>query len=246
MTALELITNALYEINAVPPGETASSDDAALGLSKLNRLLDNWNAESLFIYGTTLSDFTLTINHNPHTIGVSGSGADFIVATARPPKIEAAALILTDQTPNIYSPLEIVDGDWWINNPTPTLATQVPYYLYPNYSWPLGQIYLWPVPTTAYGIRLKLWTLLSQLALTDTFSLPPGYQDAITLSLAESLTAPHGAQLSPILVKNASEARARIKSLNSEAPTMTCDAAVQSVDSLPLSSMANFLSGFFN
>jgi hypothetical protein len=122
MTALELITNAMLEINASMPGEALQADDAALGLSKLNRLLDNWNAESLFIYGTTLSDFTLTINHNPHTIGVSGSGADFIVATARPPKIEAAALILTDQTPNIYSPLEIVDGDWWINNPTPTLS----------------------------------------------------------------------------------------------------------------------------
>jgi hypothetical protein len=122
MTALELITNAIWKSMPACPGKLASSDDAALGLSKLNRLLDNWNAESLFIYGTTLSDFTLTINHNPHTIGVSGSGADFIVTTARPPKIEAAALILTDQTPNIYSPLEIVDGDWWINNPTPDVS----------------------------------------------------------------------------------------------------------------------------
>jgi len=244
MTASDIISNAMQEINALAAGETLSSEDASFGLSKLNRLLDNWNTESLFIYGTLLFQGTLTAEHNPHTIGTSGT--DFIVSTARPPKITKANLVLTDVTPNIFRPLVVVDDAWWMNNPVPTLETQIPYYLWPNYSWPTASLYLWPVPTKAYDIRLDLQTLFSSFALSDTFSLPPGYEDAVTLSLAESLTSAFGKSPSPVLVQQAAAARGRVKSLNSEAPTMACDGAVQSMDSRPRASIANFLSGFFN
>jgi hypothetical protein len=243
--ALDIITNAMFEINMLEAGETPSSEDAAFCLSKLNRLFDNWNTESLFIYGTLLAQFTLTPNKNPHTIGLAATSPDFTVTTARPPKILQASLVLTDQSPNLFRDLHIVDDAWWTSNPFPTLATQIPYYLWPNYSWPQGNLFLWPVPTTAYDIRLDLWTLFSSMALTDVFTLPPGYEDAITLSLAESLIAPFKADASPSLIQAAMQARARIKSLNSEAPVMGCDPAVQSVDSVPKASIANFYSGFF-
>jgi hypothetical protein len=241
MTAQDIIANALLEIGVLPAGQAASAAQANFGLSKLNRMVDNWNTESNYIFGTTLTEFTLTPNHNPHTIGTSGS--DFIVTTARPLRIDEANLVLTDQSPVIYRPLRIVDDAWWMANPVPSLATQIPYYLYPNYGWPQGQIYLWPVPTTAYKIRLNLWNLFAAFALTDTFSLPPGYEDAVTLSLAESLTSGFGKNPSPVLVQQAALARGRVKSMNSEAPTMACDGAVQSMDARPSASIANFLSG---
>lgn len=246
MTTSDVISNAMLEIGALAPGEALSAEDAAFGLSKLNRLFDNWNTESLFIYGTLLFQGTLTPNKNPHTIGLATSTPDFSVVTARPPKILSANLVLTDQTPTIYRPLKIVDDDWWMANPMPSLATQIPYYLWPNYSWPQGNMFLWPVPTKAYDIRLDLWTLFSSLALTDTFTLPPGYEDAVTLSLAESLTSTFGKSPSPVLVQQAALARGRVKSLNSEAPTMACDGAVQSMDARPSASIANFLSGFLS
>ena len=246
MTALDIITNAMIEIGVLAAGESPSGTDTAFCLNKLNRLFDNWNAESLFIYGTLLSDFTLTPNHNPHTIGPAASTPDFSVATARPPRIIRANLVLTDVTPNIFRPLHIVDDAWWMNQPAPTIATQIPYYLYPNYGWPLGQLYLWPVPTTAYNIRLDMDVLFTSMALSDTFTLPPGYEDAVTLSLAEALLVPYGADSSSAVAAQAAMARGRIKSLNSEAPEMACDGAVQSVDSLPRVSYANFLSGFIN
>lgn len=244
MTASDIISNAMLEIGVLAPGEALGADDASFGLSKINRLFDNWNAESLFIYGTLLFQGTLTPNKNPHTIGLAGS--DFVVTTARPPKILGASLVLTDQTPNIFRPLKIVDDEWWMNNPTPTLATQIPYYLWPNFSWPQGNLFLWPVPTKAYDIRLDLFTLFSSLALSDIFSFPPGYEDAVTLSLAESLTSSFGKSPAPVLVQQAALARGRVKSMNSEAPTMTCDGAVQSMDSRPSASIANFLSGFLS
>lgn len=246
MTAQDIISNALFEIGALAAGETVSAEDSVFALSKLNRLFDNWNAESLYIFGTVLSEFTLTPNHNPHTIGIASTSSDFTVTTGRPSRIDTANLVLTDQSPVIYRPLKIVDDAWWMNNPVPSLATQIPYYLYPNYGWPQGQIYLWPVPTTAYKIRLDLWTLFSSMALTDTFTFPPGYEDAVTLSLAESLAPTFGKSPSPILIQQAAIARGRVKSMNSEPPTMACDGAVQSMDSRPSASIANFLSGFLS
>ena len=245
MTANDIITNALIELGVLAPGESLPTESATFCLDKLNRLFDNWNAESEFVYGTLLFQGTLTANHNPHTLGTSG--ADFTVTTSRPPKILSANLVLTDVTPNIFRPLLLVDDDWWMKNPVPDLATQIPYYLWPNYAWPKMSLYLWPVPTKAYDIRLDLWTLFPSMAMTDVFTLPPGYEDAVTLSLAESLIpsfpgAP-GAQGVALL---ASQARSRIKSLNSEAPTMASDGGVQSMDSRPRATMANFLSGFFN
>src|ERR1041385_7238435 len=239
MTARDIITNALIEIGEYAVGESLPAEDANFGLSKLNRLLDNWNTENLNIYGTTLQEFTLTPNHNPHTIGLAGS--DLVVSVARPTKINEANLVLTDVTPPIYRALKVVDESWWMNNPIPTLATQIPYYLYPNFGWPQGQLYLWPVPSFAYNLRLDLWTLLSGLGLDDTFSMPPGYEDAVTLSLGESLlsafpTAPGGA----LIRVAAKKAMDRIRSINSEAPLMGCDPAVQSMDSQPKASIANF------
>lgn len=246
MTASDIISNAMIEIGVLAAGETLSAEDAVFGLSKLNRMFDNWNTESTFIYGTLLFQGTLTANKNPHTIGLAASTPDFTVTTARPPKILSANLVLTDQTPPIYRPLKIVDDDWWMNNPMPSLATQIPFYLWPNYSWPTASLFLWPVPTKAYDIRLDLWTLFSSVALTDVFTLPPGYEDAVTLSLAESLAPSYQKSPSPILVQQAALARGRVKSLNSEAPTMACDGAVQSMDAPPSASIANFLSGFLS
>jgi hypothetical protein len=246
MTSQDVITNAFIEAGLYAPGEALSADDAAFGLNKLNRLNDNWNTESLYIFGTTLTEFQLTPNHNPHTIGLAAQTPDFTVTTSRPPRIDVANLVLTDQSPVIYRPLKIVDDAWWMANPVPSLATQIPYYLYPNYGWPLGQIYLWPVPTVAYKLRLNLWNLFSSFALTDTFTLPPGYEDAVTLSLAETLTSTFGKSPSPVLVQQAALARGRVKSQNSEAPEMRADGGVQSMDQRPSASIANILSGFLS
>ena len=246
MTPLDVITNALVEIGVLAAGESPSGADTDFCLNKLNRLFDRFNVQNLAIYGTLLSDFVLTPSHNPHTIGPASATPDFTVATARPPRINKANLILTDVSPNIHRPLTIVTEDWWMNNPTPTLETQIPYYLFPNYGWPLGQLYLWPVPTTAYSIRLDIDVLFASMALSDTFTFPPGYEDAVTLSLAEALLVPYNADSAAGVAAQAARARGVIKSANSEAPEMACDGAYQSRDSLPRVSYANFLSGFIN
>lgn len=218
---MDIITNAMLEIGVLAPGETPSSPEATFALSKLNRLLDNWNAEELFVYDVQFTRLTLTPNKNPHTIGPVG--ADFS-ANPRPVDVEFANLILTDQSPEIRKPLGLIDDIQWASIRVQSLATQYPLYMHYHRDWPNGQILLWPVPTYSYDIELVTRTSFNSfVALTDPISFPPGYEDAMTLTLAESLCPTFTKALDAVLANKASEARARIKSQNIQVPELGCD-----------------------
>ena len=45
-----------------------SQDDAAWGLEKLQRIIDQWNARRELIFSVSFLQFTLIANHGPHTI----------------------------------------------------------------------------------------------------------------------------------------------------------------------------------
>jgi hypothetical protein len=49
-TALQIITNAFYEAGAFAQSEVLPAGDASFGLSKLNRLLDSWDADGLTVF----------------------------------------------------------------------------------------------------------------------------------------------------------------------------------------------------
>ncbi len=223
MTVLDLVTECYQDLTILSTSETllVTDTDAVIGLSKLTRLLDNWNAERAGVYANTLTTYTLVPNLNPHTIGPSG--ATFTV-TQRPVSVEAANLVLTNVTPAVHLPLEIIrDSTVWAALTVPAVATAIPSYLYYNADWPNGSLFLYTVPTVAYGLELLVRTTLAALTLTSTLSLPPGYRDAITLTLGEMIAAAN-----PTAVPNpvaAAQARARIFANNDELPTLTTNDA---------------------
>jgi hypothetical protein len=100
------------------------------------------------------------------------------------------------------------------------VTSATPSDLFYSADWPLGGIYLWPVPTTAYTLELEIETLLAAVALTDTFSLPQGYQRALRLTLAEHLAPPFGQAISPMTAMHAMDARASIFGNNDTIPTL--------------------------
>jgi hypothetical protein len=224
-TVLDLITAAILEFNGVAPGEDLPAAEAVFGLNKLNLLLDTWATDDLYVYNKDFTVYTLIPNHQPHTIGPV---ADFVV-TQRPVKIEAANLVLTTSTPNQRIPLGIRDDDWWADQRIRSLANTTPSDLFYSPNWPNGQINLWPVPTLAYGIELETWVLLSKFvdipngatALNQTFSFPPGYQAALTYSLAETLCEAFGKPVGPMLAASARNARSKIQNLNLESPRIS-------------------------
>jgi hypothetical protein len=75
-----------------------------------------------------------------------------------------------------------------MNQRVKSLQSNVPTDLHYCANWPNGSLYFWPVPATAYQVRLKLWGVIPQLpGLSYMFNLPPGYQKAVKLSLARDM-----------------------------------------------------------
>lgn len=226
ISMLDLITNALIEIGVYSMGEKIDAAEAQFCLSKFNRMLDSWNTQKLYAYNRMFASIPLQPNHQPHTIG---PGADFN-APQRPVTIENANIVLNTVNPPVRSPLNLRDDDWWASQRVQGVATTLPTDLYYSPDFPIGQLYLWPVPTKNYLLELWSRVVLSTVAnLNIILSLPPGYEDALTLTLAEILVSPFQAQPSPILIANALHARGAIQRTNSKAPFIsTADSGMPS------------------
>jgi len=215
-TANDVIKQAMLEIGAIDPNETPSAGELNTGLSKLNRLLDGWDADGRYVYSQEFTQYTLIPGLQPHTIGPAS--ATFTVAQ-RPVKILNANIILNNNPQNpVRSPLYLRDDDWWSNKRAYAVAGALPTDLYYSPGWPNGALYLWIVPTVAYPLELETWTLLGQLQPADKFSLPPGYLDAVVYSLAFALCPSFQTQPSAALVALQQKAVARIFGPNTAAP----------------------------
>lgn len=209
----DLCSDAMRELGLIAAGSVADGDDIAWVLSKLNRLLDSWNTDRATIYADVLSTWTLTPALQPHTIGPTGT----FEVTQRPVALDGVTLIVS----GIRYPLAGHDIDWWRQQNLQTLTSDIPTDFYYSADWPNGSLYLWPVPTSAVTIELQSRLVLSQLALTDTLSVPPGYQDALTLTLAESIAPSFKVAIDPSLAQRGRMARATTFGANSVAVKLT-------------------------
>lgn len=215
-TIATLCADAAKELGVIAVDESLQTADAAYFLGLLRRLLNAWNANRLAVYATAFPEYTLVPNLSPHTIGPSMATW---LATIRPVSLDGANLILTTSTPNVNTPITVRDAQWWLGQSTPDLTSTFPTDVYYQPDFPLGKLFFWPVPTTAYAVQLMIRVLLSDtVALSDTFTLPPGYADAITLTLAEMARRSYGKPYDPELVHAATRARAVIFGNNDVTP----------------------------
>jgi hypothetical protein len=232
VTAFDIVTQAMQEIGVLAVGETPGASEGQIGLTKLNRLADQWSARRLFIYTMVfLEQFTLTPNHQPHTIGPSL--ADFALAQ-RPLKMESAAIYLNGAGPNrVKVTLNIRDDDWWASQTLPGLTNSLPTDLYYDAAFPNGNLWFWPISNQAYPLELEVWQGMPQFpGMKTQFWMPPGYWDAVVYTLAESLVgvfeAGSGVDLAAIR-DLARRSRLTIQGPNSAAPGMrTSDIGVPS------------------
>lgn len=211
---------ALAEIRVARAGDAVSPDDQDDALAIFNELLDSLNADGRALYTSSMTQFTLTPSLQPHTIGLAANTPTFAVSVGRPADIKAANLVLTNVTPNIRIPLNLRDDAWWMDQRARGVTASIPCDLFYSADWPNGAIYLWPVPLTAYGLELNFSTLLAQVAATDTFDLPAGYQQALRLTLAELLAPAFGQTVSQSTRDKARDARARVWGNNDVIPNL--------------------------
>ena len=226
-TVEDLCQDAAIEIGIIPPGEDLDSDDAQWIFRKLNYLLDIWATSKKYVYASAFNYYVLPSNlpvaadgSAKVTIG-PGPGANYF-ATQRPVKILSASAIINNVTPPVLAPIQINDNQWWAGVTLPGITSMYPTDLFYNPAWPNGELYLWPISNTNFGLRLETWVLLSQFgSITDPIggpesevTVPPGYRTALMLSLAESLQ-PGSNRSNPLLTGNAAAARAAIFGNNS-------------------------------
>jgi hypothetical protein len=224
-TVPKVVKGALLELGVQDPGETTSAADQAGAIDVLNRMLDGWNADRQTVYATAKSNFTLTPDLNPHTIGPTGG--TFTTATNRPVSIDGANLVLTGGE---RLPIAIRDTAWYMSTRLPALGSNIPTDLYyePNFSSGLGNLFFWPVPDTAYTVDLWMRVVLSQVTSASSVDLPPGYLDAITLTLAEKLAPSYRSAVTPDLARLAWQARERVFSTHHETPRIaTADSGLR-------------------
>lgn len=188
-TPQDLIGSALLELGVRAPEEVKdrlSAQDAAWGLEKLQRAIDQHNARREMIYSHTFLQFNLQPNHAPHTIGPNG---DFNLPI-RPVEIVSAAFILNSGNGQpVDSPfLNIRDDDWWAQNPLKSLTSSIVTDLYYDAASPLGNCNFYPICNAASPVRLEIWNSLAQAVTLQTkLGFVQGYWDAIVLDLAVKL-----------------------------------------------------------
>ena len=211
-TALALITRSMRLAKVLRKGESLDSDESADGLVALNAMLDSWQIDRLLVYQIVQVSNTWPAATTSRTIG---SGGNF--TQQRPVKIDSA--FVTDSNSNWYEVRVLQDRTEYDSIVIKTTESTLPQYLFMDPAYPLGVIYLYPVPSAAVTLKLNTWqTLQSFAALTTDLSLPPGYQRAIEYNLAIEFGPEFGANISPEVKRVAMESKAAIQSLN--APSM--------------------------
>jgi hypothetical protein len=221
----EILADALREIGVYNPNDDLEADDLTQGARRLQRIIDMWIARRIFAYGTVFNKFTLTSGHQPTLLGPGLTSPDFAY-DVRPVRLESAAIVLTNTGTPVDSPMNLRDAAWWAEETTKEITSSVPTDCYYKTGWPNGALFIWPVPSFAYDIRLQTWILLTQVPMTDagaidvsaTFSAPPGYELATMLTLAEHSCTPYGRPMPMDLKERAAEARSVVYANNAKSP----------------------------
>lgn len=227
MTGQDFVYAAALESGIVGIENPLAPSIATFVLQKLNRLIDNLNADRDAVVATdSLLDvngnpLVLSPNVQPHTIGPAGT----FNVSARPVSIDFANVVINTVSPAVTYPVTIHKsyGEWYAEQAVQNLATQYPIHAYYAATFPLGKLYLWPVPTVAYQFQIWSRVVLAAATLASTLSFAPGYEDAIILTLAEDLcaTPAFNLELPPGLVIKAAQARQRVFSNNRETPLLS-------------------------
>jgi hypothetical protein len=166
-TVRDLVKGSLRLIGAIAVGETPSADEQADALASLNDMLDSWSLENLIVYAKVRETKVLTASDGSYTFGLTGD-----INTARPIRIENAGVIPSGDTQEL--PLEIITKDQWAAIQLKSTESTIPSVLYPEGTYPLETLNLWPVPSEAATLVLYSWNQLSTFASSNTdVELPP-------------------------------------------------------------------------
>ena len=224
-TVLDLITGSLRLLGVLASGESPSASEAQDALSALNNLLDTWKNDSLLVYTTSSSPYSLVGGKKSYTFGTGGDWN-----AERPVVIDSMFLQYTGTTGGpspLNLPMAALTQDQYNAIIVPNTPSPIPTAFYDDGGFPLRTVSFWPVPTTNYQVNVWTWQLIDGFAaITDLINLPPGYERMMRFNLAIELAPEYGKEASPTIAAGALDSKLSIKRINSKTLFMSCDAAV--------------------
>lgn len=187
----DLITEALQELGVVEAGGTPTGNDSALGLRKINDLIDQWAGERLMMFTVTRTTWSITASDATYTVGSGGN-----INIPWPTYIQHVQFIDTSMDEPQEFPMNPLTDDAWAAVAMKGLTSEYPtcWYFDSAYSSGLGTLNLWPVPTssTLTGVIYAATQVSEFSALTTPVALPPGYRRMIVKSLVCELAPAFG------------------------------------------------------
>lgn len=217
-TALDIINGALRLLQVKSSDAALTAEEANDALDALNTMIDGWSTDSLMVYHATKESFILTPGKSVYTIGTGGN-----FNTTRPVDILQATLTVNGSD---YGVTPVAYDDYAAIR-LKTLSTTFVEQLYYDETYPLGNIYLYPVPNTASTLTLYSRKQLNQFdSLTTAFEFPNGYKRAMKYALALELAPEYQRDAGDDVRRTAVSAVAAIKRMNRRPVTMQPDSAI--------------------
>jgi hypothetical protein len=188
-TAGSIMNLALFIAGVYGAGQTPSAFDANTALTLCNFMLDGWNAGGWMMYQTIESIYQST-GATSYTIGTGGN-----FNTPRPNQLEngcfARQTVVGSPLYNIDYPLEVMNAREDYAAISIKNLGSFPLYVFfdGNYNASqLGNVYVWPIPSTLYEIHLLVRSQLTQFtSLAQKVNFPPGYREALLYNVADRL-----------------------------------------------------------
>jgi hypothetical protein len=214
-TVYDIVIGALRLLQVVSPDVTIGDEEANDALSALNMMVDSFSNESLILHHITQETFTLTPNLAVHRIGVGGE-----FDTQRPLSIEAATINISGTD----WPIKLFSYDDWAVIRLKTLNSNYTQYLYMDDTYPLANVYMYPIAPTANLITLYCKKPLTNFAcLQAQVILPPGYERLLKYNLACELAPEYQTEAGGNVEKLAMQSKAAVKRTNKRPLTAQID-----------------------
>lgn len=210
-TARIIIKKAMNKIGALVKNEAPDADEANDALNSLNAMIASWSNDSMNIYARTWETFNLVSGQLKYTIG---AGANF--DTVRPMtilesyiKIGVISYTLSIITDSAYNDIDYKD------------LQNIPDSLNYDNAYPIGNIRIFPVPSSNYPIFLLTEKELTTFDSLDTeLSMPPGTERALIYNLALEIAPEYAQKPDPSIIKIAADSLGLIRTTVAKVRTM--------------------------
>jgi len=222
-TLSDVITDALLDLGVLAEGETPTGAQSTQGLRRLVRFLKLCRTENLYIPLIARATATITPSQASFSVGTGGN-----INIVRPGLQQVEKVNYLDNS--LATPLELPLGPLLTEAeyeaiPLKTQTNSRPIRAYYSPTYPTGTLIPWPISTGASLLWVFYYhaALADFAAISDTITVPDGYEQFLVKSLAMELAPSFQRETSPELQRQAAEARRMVTRSNQRAVELNFD-----------------------